>query len=159
MSLIDAVYNEERLHTWGPSEEHTEWRQGLWQLLASIHTNILEAVMDRSLPRKVLGLKDPKLVPYFEAQLGILEHDQDPWYLNSAAAEAPAYTFDSSPTARETLPLRSNTPQPSKLFFDTQLVTSKKLSRSTTYARSKHHGGLQLGLSFGLAQREYPHRS
>jgi hypothetical protein len=78
VSLIDAIYNEERLNTRGPSEEHTEWRQGLWQLLASIHTNILEAVMDRSLPRKVLGLKDAKLVPYFEAQLGIAEHDQDP---------------------------------------------------------------------------------
>jgi hypothetical protein len=89
MSLIDAVYNEERLHTRGPNEEHTEWRQGLWRLLVSIHTNILEAVLDRSLPRKVLGLNDPKMVPYFEAQLGVPEHAQDPWYLNSAAAEAP----------------------------------------------------------------------
>jgi hypothetical protein len=62
---------------------------GLWQPLASIPANILEAVSDKSLPHKVLVLKDLKLVSYLQEQPGVPEHEQNPWCLNSIASEAP----------------------------------------------------------------------
>ncbi|KAF2132738.1 hypothetical protein P153DRAFT_354207 [Dothidotthia symphoricarpi CBS 119687] len=90
VSLIDAIFSEERVPNITNANNNVQQQLSLCKLFASVPRTILEALLDGSLAHKDLKKHDEEIRQYYHDVPGLLADQQHDWIKQSEAKSAPA---------------------------------------------------------------------